>query len=186
MKADSYALLGRHNDSIVGLGFQGEVFTRRRPISALGDEGNEAVTESAEIENGLGDTKTAEEAPTASLAAAMRKQHNKRCSADSCLGSTTVDGDGKTAETGGEEDAGLGPVVLSASMDGTVRAWETLGKSEKYRMRHPVGEEVTSMLVLPGGSVLATGETQALELPVYFYHSHYRCSAPATCTPYVP
>lgn len=61
-----------------------------------------------------------------------------------------------------EEEIGVGLVLLSASMDGSVRAWETLGKSEKYCMRHPAAEEVTTMLVLPGGSILVTGETQSV------------------------
>lgn len=64
------------------------------------------------------------------------------------------EGDGK------DEEAGFGLVVLSASMNGVIRAWETLGKSEKYCMRHSGGVEVTSMLVLPGGSVLVTGKTR--------------------------
>ena len=63
-----------------------------------------------------------------------------------------------TNKGGAEEETGLfGLVLLSASMDGSIRAWETLGKSEKYCMRHPASEEATTMVVLPGGSVLATG-----------------------------
>lgn len=56
-----------------------------------------------------------------------------------------------------EEDNLPGLVVLSACVDGTIRAWEALGMSEKYCMQHAPGEEVMSMLVLPGSSVVATG-----------------------------
>lgn len=58
---------------------------------------------------------------------------------------------------GQENDIGLS--VLSVSMDGKISAWETVGESEKYQMQHSQDEEVASMVVLPGGRILATGET---------------------------
>lgn len=61
-------------------------------------------------------------------------------------------------EEDGEEEVCFGLVLLSVSMDGVIKAWEMLGKNEKYCMRHPGGVEVTTMLVLPGGLTLVTGE----------------------------
>lgn len=81
------------------------------------------------------------------------------------------------AQEDGEGRSGFESSVLSASMDGVIRAWETLGKSEKYRMRHPEGVEVTSMLVLPGGSVLVTGEADLCTVRLVFVALRGRCKA---------
>lgn len=75
-------------------------------------------------------------------------------------------GDGDADEI---TEVGSGLMVLSVSVDGAVRIWETLGKSEQYRMQHPSGVEVTSILVLPGGFILATGEDGA---PAPLLHEH--------------
>ncbi|CAM9580963.1 unnamed protein product, partial [Choristocarpus tenellus] len=47
-------------------------------------------------------------------------------------------------------------LLVSSSLDCTVRVWESLGMSEKYCMRQPSGE-IASMTLLQGGSVVATG-----------------------------
>lgn len=118
------------------------------------------------VENKLGDKKLVVEEINGvdiSVAKKSRQRAEKRFSGQS--GHSGEGGvvkndcsDKEATEDDGEEDVGFGLVVLSASVDGTISAWEMLGKSEKYRMRHPAGVEVTSMLVLPGGSVLVTGE----------------------------
>lgn len=102
-----------------------------------------------------------------SLTKPSRQRIEKRFSGQSghsgAGGVAKNDGNDKEAtEDDGEDEASFGLVVLSASVDGTISAWEMLGKSEKYRMRHPAGVEVTSMLVLPGGSVLVSGEFKVI------------------------
>lgn len=186
MKADGGTLVGRHDDSIVGLGFQGvPAFTVRRKTPEV-DSGDDPGVRTTTKEHELVSEKPAiDDTDTEGMClATMSSQHQ---------GNALISdpGHGKTSACGGrekeasevdrkegqeedrergeedkgeenvtekEEEVGFGLVVLSASMDGVIRAWEMLGKSEKYRMRHTAGVEVTSMLVLPGGSVVVTGQ----------------------------
>lgn len=157
VKVDGYALLGRHNDSIVGLGFQGKAFAGRRPSTAFDSNCIATTVTVTKAEYKVKNNELIEDAPTAGE---MHKCGDNRHAAQSSACGVGVDNSDSALDGCREEEAGFGLVVLSASVDGTVRAWETLGKSEKYRMRHTAGEEVTSMLVLPGGSVLATGENE--------------------------
>lgn len=66
--------------------------------------------------------------------------------------------EGATGKGKGQEDD-IGLSILSVSVDGKISAWETMGECEKYQIQHPPDEEVASMVVLPGGRLLATGET---------------------------
>lgn len=149
-------MLGRHDDAILGLGFQGGTVTARRNCTASTVDVTAAC---CELEN----EKMVEGAPDGSAGVMSRKHRNMRNSVISSCRAGGAGGpghsDSPTEDGIEEESAGFGLVVLSACIDGSVKAWETLGMSEKYRMKHPTGDEVTSMLILPGGSILATGET---------------------------
>lgn len=160
VKVEGYALLGLHNDAIVGLGFQGGKVVRKRDRAASTIDATAACHK---LEN----DKLVEGAPDryADMMTSQKYDKKLRHSATSSsgrAGEARRRSHGDSATEDEEETAGVSLVVLSACIDGSVRAWETLGMSEKYRMEHPVGEEVISMLVLPGGSILATGETETL------------------------
>lgn len=189
VKADGGALIGRHADSIVGLGFQGiSVFSGRRKTPAV-NSGNDPGATTKPIDHKLrGESPVIEETKTDGMCMATKasgQEHNAfllgqghgQKTASGGLGKVDTEVDKKEDRQEDqekmeekvndeikeeEEEVGFGLVVLSASMDGVIRAWEMLGKSEKYRMRHRSGVEVTSMLVLPGGAVLVTGEILVL------------------------
>lgn len=177
VKAGGSTLIGRHDDSIVGLGFQQAMpFAGRETgnstgladattpgvATAPGFELDDDILSVAEEAHGSGGGTPAAK-PGRRGGANRPGGRSRGRGAARGLGNEQdaekEDGEEEAGEgEGEEEEAGFESVVLSASMDGVVRAWEMLGKSEKYRMRHPAGVEVTSMLVLPGGFVLATGE----------------------------
>lgn len=175
-------MIGRHDDGIVGLGFQQAV-----PFAGRGTCDETGLTETTATPDDVATTAAgikldddsalvaSEEAygsrgtPAAkpSRQGGVNRPGGRRSGGRGAAGAArglggeqeaAAEEDEEGGEEGGEGEAGFESVVLSASMDGVVRAWEMLGKSEKYRMRHPAGVEVTSMLVLPGGSVLVTGE----------------------------
>lgn len=175
VKVDGYAVLGRHDDTIMGLSFQGaNSSSRRAAVDAAKDPTSDAAN-AATAAYKLKSVEVAEAGSTTSICKPRTKATNKaerievdkRGSEDSASSDGGRGGEepgvGREGGRGGggdnsdKEEEGFGPVLLSACVDGTVRAWETLGMSEKYRMRHAPGDEVTSMLVLPGGSVMATG-----------------------------
>lgn len=187
VKASGSALIGRHDDSIVGLGFQQPSAFAGREVrdnntttlaaatttpgaTATGfDLEDKAVSPVAEEPSGSGGVRATKpgrrQGSSASRLGSRRSGRNSSSGGDAAttLGSGSSSEPGVAEEDGEEEEeeeeeVALETVVLSASMDGIVRAWEMLGKSEKYRMRHPAGVEVTSMLVLPGGALLVTGE----------------------------
>lgn len=167
VKAGGSTLIGRHDDSIVGLGFQeAAAFTFGRDTynTGLAETTADITTEGFKPED---KALVAVEAASGSGGTPATKRGrqggtNRLGAQSGRRGAGGIErGFGSEADEAKEEEAGLESVVLSASMDGVVRAWEMLGKSEKYRMRHPAGVEVTSMLVLPGGSVLVTGKTRA-------------------------
>lgn len=169
VKAGGTAFIGRHDDSIVALGFQQAAAFAGRETCHAGPAGKTLGVTTAEFK--LEDKAlAAEEASGSGVTPAtgpgrqgdanrLGGQNGRRSSAGVAGG---LDSEPDAAKEDGEEEVVTEPVLLSASMDGVIRAWETLGKSEKYRMRHPAGVEVTSMLVLPGGSLLVTGETRKL------------------------
>lgn len=159
MKVEGPTFLGHHQESIVGLGFQGAAVTSRQASSRTGKDRNTTTIEATAAEYKLQNGKLVEETLAIPEAAGIRVRGEDKLSAHSSAAGSGAHGfgGGGVAEESGEA-AGFGLLVLSASVDGTITAWETVGKSEKYKMHHPQGEEVTSMLVLPGGSVLATGE----------------------------
>ncbi|CAM9333629.1 unnamed protein product, partial [Discosporangium mesarthrocarpum] len=143
VKVQGYKKLGSHADAVTGLGFQ---HTRPPPP------------------------------PKPVLCSEQTCPKLSVATTTPALGSTAVssgNGSGEPAggrgarkcagKEAGEEGGGRGVggmesslVVLSASLDGTVRAWEPLGTCERYHMKQPEGE-ITSMEVLPEGVVLATG-----------------------------
>lgn len=148
----------------MGIGFQGALHACPRPTAAFDNRNIETTVDINKAGFKPVNNELVKEPPTASTTAMVRQGGEESYPAPSEIGrgwnkdcKTLIAGDKKN-----EEEAGFGLVVLSASLDGTIRAWETLGNSEKYRMRHPIGEEVTSMLVLPGESILATGEITSL------------------------
>eukprot|EP00752_Nemacystus_decipiens_P009558 g8538.t1 len=200
VKDGGSTLIGRHDDGIVGLGFQqAEAFAARETrntttslveaATAPPDVVTEAVAAAAvalpaAAAAGFGlyreDNAVVAEGARGSAGTPPAAEPGRRGGASRPGGRSSggrgaagvargLDSELDAANEGGEqqqeeeeekgkkEKAGFESVVLSASMDGTVRAWEMLGKSEKYRMRHPNGVEVTSMLVLPGGAILVTG-----------------------------
>ncbi|CAM9561047.1 unnamed protein product, partial [Hapterophycus canaliculatus] len=185
VKADSGTLIGRHDDSIIGLGFQGMSPSMGHKKKTSGDGGNDLGEAATAIEHNFGSEKPSIDETDAEAvcvaATSSRPQDNTTLSAQSHRKKSGGGGRNKDApevdkkndqeedlerKNGDDrgrkakekdEEVGCGLVVLSASMDGVIRAWEMLGKSEKYRMRHTAGVEVTSMLVLPGGTVLVTG-----------------------------
>ena len=166
MKTEGYALLGQHESTILGLGFQGTPFAGRRPTAASTDHTLAAGdVKTVERNNKLNHGTQARETTADTLATAeMTLAREGTPSPPLDRERMRSRGTERATTKGGVEEEGgaLGLVLLSASMDGSVRAWETLGKSEKYCMRHPATEEVTTMLVLPGGSVLVTGEKRAV------------------------
>lgn len=175
-------MVGRHDDAIVSLGFQGAISARRQAaVAAAGDP--TAITAAAAAAAFEPQTDTQSQGSRSNSTIARNgcqlgeEQSISRDSATPNVGGERLQQGGSGAETGDDEEEGgreegFGLVVLSSCVDGTVRAWETLGMSEKYRMRHPRGEEVSSMLVLPGGCVMATGK-----LPKFFHCTVKRCDA---------
>lgn len=165
VKVDGYAVLGSHDDTIIGLGFEGINYSNGRTAAA----GSTSLTSIASAASSPGDTadQTTTETTLASAKHQRRVVVEKKHSVENtsrgeresrgAAGGTSSNGNDKDREDMDEQEQVFGLVVLSACIDGTVRAWETCGMSEKYRMRHPPDEEVTSMLVLPGGVVMATG-----------------------------
>ncbi|CAM9120840.1 unnamed protein product, partial [Scytosiphon promiscuus] len=150
VKTDGGALIGHHDDSIIGLGFQEmSAFAGRRNTPAVDSSPGPGVMTTT-MERNLGSQKPANGVTkNDGMCVATLISHEKDNAAVLCQKH-----DQKSA---GEQEVGFGLVALSASMDGMIRAWEMLGKSEKYRMKHAAGVEVTSMLVLPSGTVLVTG-----------------------------
>ncbi|CAN0464501.1 unnamed protein product [Ectocarpus sp. 12 AP-2014] len=190
VKADSSVLIGRHDESILGLGFQGApAYPSRRNapsndggIDIAGRAGNMQKHEDRSEKNHVDESKgsctgvvrtTCNELEGTGLECDGDKRPTDQRGSHGNVGrvaeihyndteaseeDTKDEEEGEQEEKGGkEEEASFGLVILSASLNGVIRAWETLGKSEKYCMRHSGGAEVTSMLVLPGGSVLVTG-----------------------------
>lgn len=180
MKVDGYSVLGRHDDTIVGMGFEGAKSSDRRAAAAAAIDPtfqagaaaaaaydlhaatkvdqDKAVTPSPESNN-KGSAHAEKEAHSRSTSRLGGDARHATPLTPSGGGSQNDSRGRQEQEEEGEEEV-FGLVVLSACVDGTVRAWETRGMSEKYRMRHPIHEEVTSMLVLPGGSVMATGKVK--------------------------
>lgn len=161
-------MIGLHESTILGLGFQGTAIAGlRRPPPGNTDHKTLTTSDIKTKEHNsklhhdtqVRERETADTLATAAMTLAREEtplNHDDR-------GRIMSRGSERGTKKGSveEEEVGLlGLVLLSASMDGSVRAWETLGKSEKYCMRHPASEEVTTMLVLPGGSVLVTGEKE--------------------------
>lgn len=157
--------MGSHGDSIVGLAFQ-----ENRALTGPAQSSRDKHVAETTVDATTAEYKliVAEETGNSSGGALTLsgKCGEKRLSVQSehsGAGRVAKDQDSEVVETeGGEEEACFGLVLLSASMDGVIKAWEMLGKNEKYSMRHPGGVEVTSMLVLPGGSILVTGEIRLL------------------------
>lgn len=165
VKADGSTLIGRHDDSILGLDFQGAAaLAGQQNCDGYLDRTTVDVTTAERQLDGEKLVVKQKNGGGTSVTKSSQKRVEQRFSAqDGHSGAGGVgrdDGSDKEAtEDDGEDEVSFGLVVLSASMDGTISAWEMLGKSEKYRMRQPAGVEVTSMLVLTGGSVLVTGES---------------------------
>lgn len=191
VKADSSVLIGRHDDSILGLGFQGasaypsrrnapsndggiDIAGRAGSVQKLEDRSEKQYVDESkgsctgvvrttcnELEGtGLefdSDKRPTDQRGSHGSVGGVAEIHNSDTEASEEDTKEEEEEGEQEEEEGKEEEAGFGLVVLSASMNGVIRAWETLGKSEKYCMQHSGGVEVTSMLVLPGGSVLVTG-----------------------------
>lgn len=168
VKAGGSTVVGRHDESIVGLGFQQAASLAGRDTSSAGlaETTADITTAGSKLDNNASVVEEARGSGGTSVATnkqgganRLGGERGRRRAAGGARG--RLDSEPGEATEDGEGEAGFESVVLSASIDGVIRAWEILGKSEKYRMRHPAGVEVTSMLVLPGGSVLVTGENLA-------------------------
>ena len=119
-------MLGHHDESIVGLGFQETMLGGRRASTS------ENRTTFANVD----------------------RQNAKAYQSDE----GQLDDGIPNEEEKIEDDHVL--TILSVSVDGKIVAWDTVGKTERYHMQHPPDEEVASMLVLPGGQLMATGVFQ--------------------------
>eukprot|EP00903_Cladosiphon_okamuranus_P006728 g6565.t1 len=169
VKAGGSTLIGRHDGSIIGLGFQhaASLAGRHKCGAGLAETTPDVTTAGFKLDNnavvaagvreggGTPVTANLEEGANRLVVKSGHPRRGLRDAAGEARG--RLDSELGAAKESGEGEARFESVVLSASMDGVIIAWEMLGKSEKYRMRHPAGVEVTSMVVLPGGSVLVTG-----------------------------
>lgn len=178
VKVDGYAVLGRHHDTIVGLGFEGINSSNGRAAAAATTDPTSIATAIATAAYDVQAAVTADQTTTETTPAEAknegRAEPEKKHSVDiasrgeggsrGAAADVGDNGGNKDREDKDGQEEVFGLVVLSACVDGTVRAWETRGMSEKYRMRHPSEEEVTSMLVLPGGFVMATGKLDASKI----------------------
>lgn len=176
MKVKAHAVIGNHDDAIVSLAFQtarntgGKATTDTIVSSNVMDVASETAARSTGVTSAAshhgrqsrgGQYASQTEVEAADDRTRTSKDGFSRAFQDHRRPASALrtDEDRAPSSPDRDPDSIFDLLLVSACVDGTVCAWATYGTAgRKYRLGHPSGDEVTSMIVLPGGFTMVTGE----------------------------